>query len=436
MRDVPLKLLTRLKDKYQTPANNSNPALNVILSRAKTTVSDSEYWTVETIRSGPGLSTVSVAPVRDDIKGVPDRIYSFAIVSGQAVLSVRAYPDHLKDGWQDIYTAGAGVSTAIAIDGRWERFGEKWRQRTDELPWIFWVDTQNVLWRQYWTDESTRTTLATGVLQVSAIRAWKSVSIPQKDQGIVVSYIKQDQKLYYRNFCQQENLSFAWENERQVLSVTSNANAVNLFLTNDYRLGFAVSLTTGQMQWVVTKRNWSGMALENEHLNLRATCSLEFTPVRYTYPVFDESLLVSPGFFTELLFASTHNEIIVLENIPVFRTDEFGAEYEDWGFAIAIRLKNPSVAVPDFNVIDTNTGAAIAISDIEQVVNGLEYILHIDDVVLEYGINNVLSDINVIVSGYENPAGLAYETQEKTFIPKNLIPVNIPLPEVEELWNE
>ena len=49
---------------------------------------------------------------------------------------------------------GLGSSVAIAFNGYWERYRKLWRLITEEKPWIFWVDSTGVLWRQHWDDIS------------------------------------------------------------------------------------------------------------------------------------------------------------------------------------------------------------------------------------------------------------------------------------------
>ena len=51
MRIVSPSLLSKLQDKNQTAANNAEPKMNISLARARSSIMDSSYFTVETIRS-------------------------------------------------------------------------------------------------------------------------------------------------------------------------------------------------------------------------------------------------------------------------------------------------------------------------------------------------------------------------------------------------
>ena len=73
-------------------------------------------------------------------------------------------------------------------------------------------------------------------------------------------------------------------------------------------------------------------------------------------------------------------------------------------------------------------------ASIEKVSDEI-YRLHVSDIV-EGWHNNVSGDIKVTVTGAINPAGYTYIAMEHTFTPVNLVPIFIPLPEVEVIFNE
>lgn len=256
--------------------------MSIQVSRARTTIMDSDYWTVETIRQKTGLGDVGVAPRRFKPYGRPNRIYEIHVDNGVVGTAIREYPDTFKEGWKDQFNLGNGSSVALAFDGNWYRYRSAWRLVTEEKPWIFWVDTSGVLWRQLWDDPSTLSQLDTGVSYVRAIRAWRNQYSAELDQGIVVGYIKTDGTVWYRNYCRQADGTVIWEIARQLPSV-AGAVHLNLFITNDYRLGFCIEKTNGDIQWIITQRNWSGMAIipENIHTSL-SIHEVKLIPILYT----------------------------------------------------------------------------------------------------------------------------------------------------------
>lgn len=283
MRSVPSELLEKLHKNIQTKGSQAQPKMNVAVARAKTTVTDSSYWTVEKIREKTGLGDIAVAARRySKHYGRPDRLYEIHVDNGQVKTALREYPDLTKAGWQDQFTLGPGTDVAIAFDGEWELYRKVWRQRTHENPWIFWVDDLGVLWGQLWDDETTLVELATGVSKVTAIRGWKELDNGLNDQGIVVAFVKTDGTVWYRNYCIQVDLTYIWEAQGQVTGFTGTATNVGLFLTNDYRLGFLVENTLGKIWWLVTGRVWVGMAIERDNLSANFTdITIDVIPITY-----------------------------------------------------------------------------------------------------------------------------------------------------------
>ena len=288
MRSLPSDLLAKIKQSLQTIGNNSQPKTKITVARAKTTVTDSSYWTVEKIREKTGLGDIAVAPRRfHKHYGGPDRIYEIHVDNDQVYTALREYPDKLRQGWITQFSLGSGSSVGIAFNGHWERYRKLWRLNTDEVPYISWVDNNNDLWIQLWDDETTRVKLSTNVSKVRMIRGWKNTITNYLDQGIVAAYIKTDGKVYYRNYCIQEDSSEAWESEKELVNFAGVAISVNLFITNDYRMGFIIEDNLGKIHWLITTRNWGGMASPAEVIMTGIQdITFNVTPIDY-HNVFD-----------------------------------------------------------------------------------------------------------------------------------------------------
>lgn len=430
MRNVDPVLSNKLNSQYQTKANNAQPKMSVAVARARNTVSDSSYWVVETIRTGANLGDVSLAPRRQKVTGSPDRIYEIHVYNGEVRTSIREYPDKFKNGFQHQFSLGTGSKVAIAFDGEWHRYRRLWRLVTHEKPWIFWVDGDSKLWAQLWDDDTTKQELATGVTYVRAIRAWKNLNMADKDQGIVVAYIKSDGKVYYRNYCQLLDLTYLWEPEREVIDFTGTALSLNLFITNDYRMGFMIEDSLSNIHWLITDRNWAGMAIAADTISVApAELTVDLIPIEYIIPhIEDEYITVAPAeLITTLLYADTDNAVGAI-NAPTVD--------DDWGWIIDLTFDHPIPTLSLVEVVVTNVdnSTTITMASIEKVSDEI-YRLHVSDIV-EGGINNVSGDIKVTVTGAINPAGYTYITMEHTFTPVNLVPTSIPVPEVEVIFNE
>lgn len=438
MRNIDPYLLSKLREQRQTKSNNADPKLSIAVSRARTTVMDSTYWTVETIRTKEGLGDLSIAARRMRPFGRPDRLYNIYLDNGVVKTAIREYPSYSEDKWQDQFSLGSGKAVAIAFDGTWELFRDKWQLKTDELPWLFWVDNSNKLQARLWEDTSTDQELATSVSKVKAIRGWKNVNFLDRDHGIVVAYIKTNGKAYYRNYCSQSDGEMAWENEREITEFTGTAVNINLFITNDYRTGIMIEDSAGKIHWIISERNWAGMAIVPHYVTVAPVeVTAELIGIEYPQAIHKEYLSVAPiELSSELLFARTDNEILNVINIPITKLDEDDEEYQDWGWAIKLDFKYPipTLGINALVATDIENSTNIGISSIDKV-NDHTFIAYVSDIV-ESGINNILGDIKININNVANPAGYIYENMEEEFTPINLVPEDIPLPEVEAIWNE
>lgn len=437
MREITSSMNDKLQSDQQTPSAKADPRMSVKVSRARTTVMDSDYWTVETIRERANLGDVSVAPRRNKAYGPPNRIYEIHVEDGIVKAAIREYPDKLKVGWQEQFTIGPGSAVAIAFDGWWEEYRRLWRLVTEDKPWIFWVDSSQNLWRQLWDDESTRFQMDSQVTYVRAIRAWKNRFFMTQDHGVVAAYIKVNGTVWYRNYCQQANGSRLWETAKQVTGFTGTAASLNLFITNDYRMGLVIADTGRKIHWLITPRNWASMAIESSKITIAPRAKTELLKVIYHHVHADEKITVAASVnVSDLLFGRTDNSVVEVKNVPVTRLDQDEEPYEDWGFKVRFRLRYETKTTPAVAMIDVMTSAVLPIKSVTAVEEGYEYEVLVDDTLLEFGINIVDGNVKIILTGMTNEAGYSYEIIEEQFTPVNLIYPDLPLPEVEAIWNE
>lgn len=441
MRKIDPFLMNKLRQSVQTMGTNANPKMQIAVAKARNSVMDNSYWTVETINEGGVLGDVSVVPRRNNPFGRPNRIYAIVVEGGVVKTLIREFPDKFKDGFKYQFTIGQGSNVAIAFDGEWQRHRASWRLVTHEKPWVFWV-TNGELFTQHWDDEDTRRTLANNVIFCKAIRGWKNLNLADKDQGIVIGYIKTDGKVYYRNYCQMLDLSYIWEGERQVTEFTGNAHSLNLFLTNDYRLGFTVADTSDDIYWYITDRNWAGMALEPGHVyipsfKISGSVMNSLDPLEYLDLFHDEegSIAKVPSFVIEPL--STHevplvwvrdtvNDILEVWNESVLIEGE-----EDWGKVLYVKMTHYIInASPlDFHIKDI-FGRTYVADSIELVSVGLNYLYKL---IFEEdnNFNNVDQEGTLWFSPTTGTNG-KNELWDETFMvfyPVNLEPEELPLPE-------
>lgn len=161
---------------------------------------------------------------------------------------------------------GSNGGSAVAPSGAYGvYFFYSWNVET--TPSVTNEEVVTVQLEPTWIEESYGPLkLASDVVKVRAIRAWKNVGYQDKDQGIVVGYIKTDGSIYYRNYSQQLDETYLWEYERKIDEFPYSYVSLNMFITNDYRMGFVAERNNGTIEWAITHRNWAGMASPDEYL--------------------------------------------------------------------------------------------------------------------------------------------------------------------------
>ncbi len=427
MRAIPESLLDKIKKQNQTAYENAEPHMSVQVARAKTTVMDSTYWTVETIRQKEGLGDLAVAARRFKPYGGPNRLYNIYVDNGVVKTAIREFPDYQKEKWKNQFDLGPGSAVAIAFDGEWQRYRKKWQPVTVENPFIFWVDTSNKLYVQLWDDAETKFELAANVAKVKALRGWKNVNIPEIDQGVICAYIKSG-KVYYRNYAYQElTKEYAWENEREIEEFSGTAVNLNLFITNDYRAGIVVEDITGKITWFITSRAWAGMAIAPEKFYIRAKAAVKFIEIQQKRAEHKETFGISANANIKFLYAGSFNRISLIENIS-----DDGAEEDNFGLYVIFTTQYElfDLDATDFELVDENDvkfrGQSI------QKLSRLDYKIELED------FNNAVGECVFIFKGLTttNEAGYLFDEFSTTFEPIGLIPDESGPPEVAEIWNE
>jgi len=392
----------------------------VLFDRLETAVVD--------IRTKVGLGDIAIAPRRynNPPQGRPDSLYEIHVDNGVVKTSIREFPDVDELGWVDQFELGNGTDVEITFDGEWILYEGIWRLVTDEVPFIFWVTDTGKLMSQLWNDASTLAELATGVDTVSAIRGWKNFDL-EVDQGMVLAYVKTDGTVWYRSYSQQLDDTVIWETEREITDFTGTAKNVSLALGLDYRFIVVIENTIGDIYWLVTERKWAGMAIQPHYISSAITdITLEVIQITYYDSYENENITTGISDITiDILFGSPYNSFVNLENIA----DEF----DDWGRIINIEVEHELFSTPTIVIYDIVGSQELPVGNI--TMTDSTHITVEIGIASEIGMNNS-EDVTVTLSNTLNEAGYSFDTFNETFTPINLVPIAIPLPIVEEVWNE
>ena len=386
---------------------------------------DETYLKTFKIRTGMGLGEVSVAPRRTQLHSNPDMIFEAHVIRGIIEATAKEWRTLDIEGWAQQFIIRGAQSVALAFDGNWtkDEMG-KYQFLTDDKPYIFWVNEEGKLFVRLWDEEDTTKELAQDVVKVKALRGWKNVSVSKNNYGLIAAYIKTDGKVYYRNYSNQGSNIFMWEDERQVEEFTGTVKDISLFNTNDYRTGLMIEDSNGKMHWLMTKRNWAGMAIAPERITAKINMNIDFIETTKYRGYCIERVTSKPNIALDFLYASSFNEFKHVENID----DGTG------NFGIKVKIKTKyglyNCLSSEFKLTDSD-GVSFNCEDIESISPN-EFILTFLD------FNNADGEVKLTYTRTNgtNEAGYAFDSFEGTFMPTGLIPVSIPVPEVEVIWNE
>lgn len=278
MRYIPYDLKQKIEKANQTIYENANPQMEILLRRARSGLTSTDLFYVQTIREADNLEALGLDLQRPYADKAPTKAWNIYIQGGICKVATKNLPSKVKEAWLDVLTIGPAAECDIAFNGEWVR-DEEGRQNliTESIPWIFWTDTTGNLYTRYY-NTGEPLLLATNVSSIAALRGWKNVEVWEEDQGIICAYIKAG-AVCYRNYCRQaDGGAEIWEPERTVNDLPTPAQSVSLFRTNDYRMGF-VSDSNGQITWSISRRNWAGMAVPAERITAKPSMTISFNEI-------------------------------------------------------------------------------------------------------------------------------------------------------------
>jgi len=241
MRLLPSDLLTKLRENLQVPAAGAEPHLTAVVTQAS-----ANTLLTEIIHEAatPAYGDVAIRQLAGEPS--PSLAYAICIDEGIATVYERLLPAQIDRKWTKLFELGSATDAAIEFNGIWtiDTDGQCYFLQTEETPLVFLV-IGGVLYVQQWADESTRCQLATDVVHVSAVRAWKSSDEPLLDQGLMVAYTKTDGSVHYRALAELTLGELSWDLEQDVPQLSAGNVSVQAFRTNDFRFGILCERSAG-----------------------------------------------------------------------------------------------------------------------------------------------------------------------------------------------
>ena len=260
MRILPPDLVAKLRQNMQTVATDAEPHLRAVVTQATANTLLSEIIHED---AAPAYGDVAIRQVAGETS--PSLAYAVCIDAGKATVYERLLPAQIDHKWTMLFELGRATDAAIEFNGTWtiDTDGQCYFLQTEETPMVFLV-IGGILYAQQWNDATTRYQLATGVVHVSAVRAWKSSDEPLLDQGLIVAYTKTDGSVHYRALAELTLGELSWDLEQDVPQLATGNVSVQVFRTNDFRFGILCERGAGGFQYVLSKRTYAGQSVKPE----------------------------------------------------------------------------------------------------------------------------------------------------------------------------
>lgn len=259
MRYIPQELLSKVNERWQVEANHSKPSFRITAIQAAVNTLMSEP-----IHEGIPSAYGDVAIRQLPGEKTPSKAYAVCIDEGTAKIYERDFPADIDHPWRYLWTLSQAKDVSIEFNGNWVLDATKqwYIIETEDVPYLFWVGSDDALYVQKWNDEQTRMTLDTGVTQVSVCKGWRSTLMLGLDQGLVVGYLKNG-SVNCRSLCYQDTGELIWEPSYEVTELGEGNSTISVFRTNDFRIGI-ICENNGQMRWALSHRNYAGMSFRPE----------------------------------------------------------------------------------------------------------------------------------------------------------------------------
>ena len=289
----------------------------------------------------------------------PDEIWAVGIEEGKLLVSRRSYSESktARPTWEGVYTPGKAKAAAIEFDGDWVlRTGEdQYTIETEDQPWLFWINMDDELIAQRGDDESTRSTLETGVKTVSACRGYSSIMYPDQDQGLVAVYTRLDGSAAYKQLVYVPDRGIREWHLGAEIGEGETWNKVNVHRLNDYRLGFEMSNSEHNI-WLITERTYVGQSVYPEHVDTRgraAWSGISITSPDTSYTgsqvIFDDPTEAEADFYITYPFApSVRSDVPVSRAVLVYVNGKnVKADDETYGYEVSVTDKALHIVFTD-----------------------------------------------------------------------------------------
>lgn len=426
MRSISNSILNKLNSRVQAGANKLSASLWV--GRPTTPLTEDRFLEKQNVFSSSNITAVDISVCHPQVMLGATYVYIAYVESGIAKVKRAKYREDMADHiWEDVDFQEEAIDVSICFDGTMPKSISGYVEFVTETePWIFWVNNVGALYGKKLGQSESILLAETNCSKVSSTRAmWSSVGA--FDFGLVIFFLLNG-KIYYRQLINEE-----WF-DAEIISFGPDANYSDIaaFRTWDYRIGIQAKTIDNKFYELFTQ--FMGVGKQNaEHLeveNIEAASNLiEIQDINSKETEHIEISEVYASAPYGGLYSTSIPKLTSARNIA----DENG----DWGTAAEIEFDNYLIASDvennymNFSLIDsrnvnyTATKATLKEDGRTIILSFLNFNNAYDKCRIQYTPGNIYSLATVLV-----------ESTSFEFIPQNLVPTDIPKPEVESIWNE
>ena len=425
MREVPSYISERLKKNIQTKANDSAPSARLWVSRPSTALANDEFLERQTVATG-SITDASIAVCHPRVRRSNTDVFLAYVSNGVARVVTATHKTSLDShSWRDTGFEENATAVSITFDGVVS--ASRWLEVefvTEQTPWVFWVN-DGALFAQKLGGE-TVTLAEANCSDVSSVRAaWSQAST--FNFGLVVFFILGG-SLYYRQLIDGE-----WTDAELVSFGPSGVRwtAVSAFRTWDYRVGVQLKGSDGNVYELFTQ--FMGIGTRNaEHVEVtNATARDALTKIEYRERKTAEHVTVSDSDIV-----TTYKGLYTIGIPTLVSICNIVDESNDWGKLILLvfdkELDNESMqaSIGSFYFVDEINRyyfpSSIKMDDTGRKAT-LEFVNFNNaqgECIMHYNPGTVVTML-----------GEALPAQSMAFVPSQLVPEEITLPEVDAIWN-
>ena len=418
MRTISSSLDSKFKKLVQAESTKAAPAVDLWISRPVVPLVNDYFLEQQAIGSGNNVTALDIAVAHPRHRRQSTKIYIATVENGRAKVVSSPFRQAMETHvWTDTGFSERAEDVALAFDATMKNDARGRSEFvTDELPWVFWVNSGALYGQQLGSDEIL-TLAETNCTKCTAIRAAGS-ALGGFDYGLCLFFLLNGE-IYVR-----QRINGEWMDAEPVNfgpSVTWKDIAVSR--SWDYRVILQAMATDGTVYELFTQ--YMGVGQRSvEHIEMKAAAEGDLVEIKQSRVSETEHMEVATTASGALLYGWS--------SMPVSAANADNGE-GDWGFVVTVVMDYPVTNV------EANAGAfmlrdskGVAFSVLEISVSEDGKILTLTTV----DFNSAQGDVTVAYSpGTIQSPAVPMEAWEFAFTPEGLVAPTAEPPVPVEAWN-